>query len=281
MPTMQREEGSFQTHDGLRLFHQSWLPGHKSTVIIVHGYAEHSARYEHVATELVVNGHAVYALDLRGHGRSEGKRTFIRSIDEHVSDLEQFVAYVREQQPKLPLFLLGHSMGGAVVASFLITSDTTVDGAILSAAALRSARGFDRVGQAVIKLIGRLFPKLPFVKLDGAQISRDPAVVAAYDNDPLVFRGRMPAGTLTALIRATQNIEAKSETIELPLLLLHGTADTLTSPEGSKTLHERSRSSDKTLKLYDGLYHEVLNEPEKQRVIGDVVSWLAAQTGGS
>ena len=276
---MRREDGSFTSGDGLRLFQRSWLPGHKSAVIIVHGYAEHSGRYDHVARELVIAGHAVYAFDLRGYGQSEGTRAFIRSIDEHLDDLTQFITNVREQQPTLPVFLIGHSMGGLVVASFVHGRDSELRGAILSGPLLKSARGFARVGQGVLSLLGRLTPKLPLGKLSSPDISRDPAVVAAYEKDPLVFRERIPAATVAALIRAMQAIEAKPESITLPLLLLHGTADALTDPEGSKTLYERAGSSDKTLKLYDGLYHEIFNEPEKQRVLSDVVSWLNERVG--
>lgn len=271
---MRREEGTFETGDGLQLFRRSWLPGHKSAVVLVHGYAEHSGRYDHVARELVISGHAVHAFDLRGHGRSEGKRVYIRSIDEHVDDLTRFIASVREHHPDIPIYLLGHSMGGLIVASYLLKRQSDVAGATLSGALLKSARGLARIGQGVLSLVGRLVPKLPLSKLSSPHISHDAAVVAAYDNDPLVFRGRVPAGTVAALIRAMQAAEATPESITLPLLLLHGTADLLTDPEGSKALYDGAGSTDKTLKLYDGLYHEIFNEPEKQRVIGDVVSWL-------
>lgn len=276
MPSMRRQESTSLTDDGVRLFQRSWLLAPKAAVIIVHGYAEHSGRYEQVATHLAEKGYGIYAFDLRGHGRSEGKRAYVRSVDEHVTDLERFVAHVREQVSGQPLFLLGHSMGGTIVAAYLVSRDVDLDGAILSAAALRSARGLARIPQGLISFVGRVAPKLPFAKLSSDKISRDEAVVRAYDNDPLVFRGMMPAGTAAAMIRAMRDIEARPETITLPLLLLHGSADEITKPEGSQELYERAGSTDKTLKLYDGLYHEVLNEPERQRVLDDIVSWLNA-----
>ncbi len=276
---MKQSEETFQS-DGLQLFERSWLPDGdpKAAVAIVHGYAEHSGRYEHVAKRLVAGGYAVYALDLRGHGRSEGRRVFIRSMDEHLGDVDRFLDRVRERQPALPLFLLGHSMGGTVVAAYLVTGARSLSGAILSAPAIRSQRGSSAIARAILAILARLLPRLPVGRLDSAEISRDPQVVARYDADPLVYRGRMPAGTIAALVRAARMVLANLETITLPLLLLHGTMDSLADPEGSRQLHEQAASSDKTLKLYEGLYHEIFNEPEQERVLDDLVGWLEAHT---
>lgn len=276
---MKRNEGSFQS-EGLKLFERAWLPdgAPKAVIAIVHGYAEHSGRYEHVAERLVARGCAVYALDLRGHGRSEGRRVFIRSVDEHLADIDRFLSLVRERQPALPLFLLGHSMGGTVVASYLVTGERDLSGAILSAPAIRSQRGSSAIARAVLSILARLFPRLPVARLDSAEISRDPQVVARYDADPLVYRGRMPAGTIAALVRAARKVRADMETISLPLLLMHGTLDTLADPEGSRELYEQAATTDKTLKLYEGLYHEIFNEPEQDDVLGDLVEWLEAHT---
>lgn len=280
MPEMRTEEATVRTTDGIQLLERSWRPdgAPSATVAIVHGYAEHSGRYQHVAQRLVANGYAVYAFDLRGHGRSEGRRVLVRAMDEHVADLAAFLARVREREPGLPLYLLGHSMGGTIVTLFLISSPDGVSGAILSGAALQPRRGLSGVTSSLFVLLGRLAPRLPLGKLGSETISRDPAVVERYDNDPLVYRGRMPAGTVTALIRATRTIDARMEAITLPLLILHGTSDQLTDPDGSRRLYERARSNDKTLKLYDGLFHEVLNEPEQDEVLADVVAWLARVT---
>ena len=277
---MKSNEEFFEAQDGLKLLERSWLPrgGPRAAVVIVHGYAEHSGRYHHVAERLVAHRYAVYAFDLRGHGRSEGARTFVRSLDEHAADLDGFLARVRERVPDVPLFLLGHSMGGTIVALFLTSGERALHGAILSGPALTLPGGISRVPQALLSGLGRFVPKLPLRQLGGEEISRDQAVVAEYERDPLVFRGRMPAATVAAMIRAIRAIEAQMESITLPLLLLHGTSDSLTDPGGSVLLHERARSPDKTLKLYDGLYHEVLNEPEKERVLADLTRWLDAHT---
>ena len=276
---MQRNEGTFQ-NDGLQLFERAWLPDSppKAAIAIVHGYAEHSGRYEHVAERLVASGYAVYALDLRGHGRSEGRRVFIRSIDEHLADVDCFLSLVRERQPGLPLFLLGHSMGGTIVASYLVTGARELSGAILSAPAIRSQRGSSAIARALLAVLAKFIPRLPVGRLDSAEISRDPQVVARYDADPLVYRGRMPAGTVSALGGAARMVLAGMKSMTLPLLLMHGTLDTLTEPEGSRQIHEEAAATDKTLKLYEGLYHEIFNEPEQARVLDDLVEWLGART---
>jgi acylglycerol lipase len=277
MKTRMREnERMFTTTGGRRLFERSWLPDGSPTaaVVIIHGYAEHSGRYRHVAERLVDNGYAVHAFDLCGHGRSDGRRAFVRSLDEHVADLRSFVARVHQQEPGLPLFVLGHSMGGTVVAMFLASSEPSLRGAILSGAGLKLRGGPARIMELLLSILGRLAPKLPLGKLRSEEISRDPAVVSSYDDDPLVYRGRMQAGTAAALIRAVRTVASRMNRITVPLLLLHGTSDKLTEPDGSRDLYQRANSRDKTLKLYEGLYHEVLNEPEKERVLNDVVQWL-------
>ena len=277
---MKTSEETFEATDGLQLLERSWQPAGapRAAVLIVHGYAEHSGRYVHVAKHLVANGYAVHAFDLRGHGGSQGKRVYVRSLDEHLADLDAFVARVRERTPDVALFLLGHSMGGTIVALFLLSGTHNVRGAVLSGAGLMLPGGLSRIGQAVVSLLGRIVPKLAGRKLAADAICRDEAVVAEYENDPLVYRGGMPAGTAASLIRAIRAIEARREEIVCPLLLLHGTEDSVTDPEGSKLLYEHSRSPDKTLKLYEGFYHEVLNEPEKAQVLADLTGWLDKQT---
>ena len=280
---METHEAAWESADGLQLFERSWRPAQpKAAVVIIHGFAEHSGRYEHVVARLAARGYAVQALDLRGHGRSEGKRTFVRSMDEHTGDVERFLARIRERESGLPVFLLGHSMGGMIVALMLITSgDRGLRGAVLSGAAVRSTRGSARIVQLLLRALGRLFPRLPLAKLDGTLVSRDPTVVERYDNDPLVYRGRVPAGTARAMIHAGRKVTKEMEAISPPLLILHGSEDGLVDPEGSRDLYERAGSADKALKIYDGLYHEILNEPEQDEVLRDIIDWLDARTGTS
>lgn len=279
---MQRESGFFSAN-GVKIFEQRWAPegGPKAAVLLVHGYAEHSERYAHVAEALTGRGYAVEAFDLRGHGRSEGRRVLVRSLDEHLADLDGMLARVRQRYPALPVFLLGHSMGGAIVTLFTIRRTPDVRGVVLSGPGISSPKKTPRAIQGLLLVIGRLFPRLGLRKLEAGEVSRDPEVARRYDSDPLVYRGKMPAGTLAALIRAGREIHARMEEFSAPsLLLLHGSADSLTDPEGSRELAERASSPDKELKLYEGLYHEVFNEPERNRVLADLVAWLDARRGG-
>lgn len=261
----------FETTGGLRLFEQRWAPAGPARAVfaIVHGYAEHSGRYEWTAARLTARGYAVEAVDLRGHGRSDGERVYVNSFEEYHDDVERFLDRVRGRHPGLPLYLFGHSMGGGIVTSFVIARKPAVAGVVLSGSALLSPRPAPP-------------PSAPPAKpapLPASAISRDPAVVAAYENDPLVYRGAPRTDRATAWDGAFRLVQEGMESITAPILIMHGTADLLTPAEGSRRLHERVSSADKTLKLYEGLYHEILNEPEKEQVVAYLLAWLDQRTG--
>lgn len=263
-------EGTFQNGEAT-IYEQWWQPEGeaRAVVAICHGYAEHGGRYSQVAADLNARGFAVEALDLRGHGRSSGERVTVKAYDEWIGDLATFVERARGRNPGKKLFLLGHSMGGGVSVSYLLARKPALDGVILSGAGLlgpRPAPPPEGSSQAAPQ------------PLPAATISRDPAVVAAYENDPLVYRGPRPAGMAAVSKAAYEMVQRDMHTIAYPLLLLHGTEDLLVAAKGSEILYERAASPDKTLKLYPGLYHEVLNEPERDQVVGDVVEWLEART---
>jgi len=271
-------ESYFSGAGGVRLFEREWRPDGEARagIVIVHGYAEHSGRYAHVAEALTARGYAVSALDLRGHGRSEGPRATVGSFGEYLADLRIFIDRVTAAAPGRPLFLLGHSMGGTIVALMCCVSPPPVDGVLLSGAGMvNDAPGLLR--RAIVAL-GRIAPGLPTVRLKAADVSRDPAVVRGYEEDPLVYRGRIRAGMAAAMFRALRRIESGMPDIALPLLIMHGTADALVSPDSSRALYERARSGDRTLRLYDGLYHEIMNEPERDEVLADIAAWLDART---
>ncbi len=273
---IQHEEGTFKTNDGLKLFEQSWQPAKnaKAVIVIIHGYAEHSGRYAHVAQYLVNYGYAVAAFDLRSHGKSDGKNTFIHSFDEFLSDVDLFLKRVQERHPNKKLFLLGHSMGGTITTLFAITRQPEVKGIILSSATLKLSDAISPFLTRISAIIGKILPKLPTIKVDCNVLSRDPEVVKKYDNDPLVYRGGIPVRTGAEFNRAIKLIQRQMENVTPPLLILTGTADRLSDPAGSQQLYERAQSKDKTLKLYNGFYHEILNETEKERVLGDILEWL-------
>ena len=277
---VETREATFSSEGGPQLYRRSWLPGGeaRAAVAIVHGYAEHCGRYQWTAEQLAGAGFAVHAYDLRGHGQSEGARVFVKSFREHLDDLDAFLALVRAESGDRPVFLLGHSMGGMIVTLYCSIRHRELAGLITSGAAVSRPGGLLRVMAGVIGMIARVRPTLGVRRLAAATVSRDPAVVEAYDNDPLVFRGKMPAALMASFGRALSRIQDDMDTISLPLLVMHGTADELAPAEGAQALYDAVASSDKTLKLYEGLAHEILNEPEKEQVMDDLRAWLLAHS---
>ena len=269
-------DGHFEAHDGVRLYEQCWLPetDAEAVVILVHGFTEHSGRYAAVAEELNRQGYAVYAPDLRGHGRSQGAPVFVKSFDQYLADLEVFVRSVRRREPDKPLFILGHSMGGAIAAQFTATRQPDVEGLVLSAPAVRIGKGVFPLLRRAASVVGRWFPRLRMVRMGFGWISRDPEVVAHFHRDPLVFHGRFPVRMGAEILRAAQRVQDDAESIRLPLLILQGTGDRIVDPKGSRRLHTLAASKDKTIRLYEGLYHDLFHEPERDEVTADLVGWL-------
>jgi alpha-beta hydrolase superfamily lysophospholipase len=269
-------EGSFEGVRGLQLFEQSWLLARgdvKAVLVIVHGLKDHSTRYVEFADRLAQHGYAVHAFDLRGLGSSEGARVYVARFDEYVQDLDTFVARVRRADR--PLFVLGHSMGGAIATDWVLTKKPALTGLVLSGAALQvDLSGFTKV---MTRVLGVLLPGLAILSLDLEKFSRDPKVVERCRKDPLVDQGNGPARTAAQLLGAIGFIGEHMEDVSVPLLAMHGGADAITPPEGSRELVRRAQSADKTLKIYDGLYHDLLHEPEKEQVMVDVASWMDAR----
>lgn len=267
-------EAKLATSDGTVLYTQSWRASQtKAIIVLVHGMAEHSGRYRHVGETLAAHGYTVHTMDLRGHGQSPGKRMLFRQIEEQSNDVAVFLKWVRQQDPTGPLFLLGHSMGGLIVTYYVLTQSPDLRGVILSGPALK-LRDVSPFLVAVGRVLAHLMPTLPLAVLEHNAISRDPAVVQASAADPLVYQGGIPAATGLAMVQAVAYVQSQMEAFRLPLLIVQGTADRIVDPEGSKQFYARAGSSDKTLKLYEGLFHEVLNEPEKEQVMAEIIEWL-------
>jgi alpha-beta hydrolase superfamily lysophospholipase len=274
------EQFTFEATDGLRLFGQSWRPAAeepRAVLVIVHGLKDHSSRYGELAVRLVGEGFAVHAFDLRGHAHSEGVRVHIDSFEEYLSDLGLFLERVRQREPGKPVFLFGHSMGGAIVTLFTLEKKPDLQGLVLSAPALKPGADVSKALIATTRVVGGVLPNLKVLELDPKKFSRDPEVVKENETDPLVFQEPGPARTASRLLSALNTLSERMEEVSTPVLVLHGTADVVTDPEGSKALVQRARATDKTLKLYDGLFHDLLHEPEKARVIADVTQWLEAR----
>lgn len=278
---MQHATGSFTGQDNVTIFTQHWLPDSapRAVILISHGYGEHSGRYAHVAAHFVAHDYAVYALDHRGHGRSGGTRTQVRDFDVYVADLRAYAESIRAAHPDLPLVLYGHSMGSLIALLYAQRWQDELAALITTGTALKLA-GINRWLRAMVRLASytrlgvRLIPALPAVG-----ISRDPAVVEDYINDPLVYHGRFRFDMASALAQAALRGRAVLPDLRLPYLALHGGEDPLTLPESLEIVRAESGSPDTTTRLYPALYHEVHNEPEQGQVLNDITAWLAERVG--
>jgi len=279
---MKHIEGNFKGVRNVNIYYQGWLPEEniKAVLLVVHGLGEHCGRYMNVVNHFVPLGYAVYGLDHIGHGNSEGTRELVESFDDFTDTLAIFYNMITEWQANKSIFLFGHSMGGTIALYYLLDHQADFKGAIISAPLVKVG---DSVSQATItmsKVLSRVAPKMGVATLDVSGISRDPEVVDAYINDPLVFHGKTRARLAAELLSAMQRITAEAGKITLPMLIVQGAEDILVDPSGAKMLFEKASCEDKTIKIYDELYHEVFNEPERGLVLTDVENWLEVQMTG-
>jgi len=268
--------GRFKTDDGLKLFAQWWTPSagpSKAAVIMVHGLKDHSRRYTETAHKLTQNNYSVYAFDLRGHGDSEGQRVWVDSFDQYVNDLQTFYDLVQKKEPNKPIFIFGHSMGGAIVTLFSLRKSRPIAGLVLSGPALQLDVSSITTGSTKY-VVSPLLPTLAVLKLDEEDFSRDPKVVAEINADPLIYHGAGPAKTASELFKAVDTIRENMAKVETPFITLHGQQDKLTMYEGSADLFQISRAKGKAIKLYQKAYHDLLHEPEKEKVFSDMLAWL-------
>jgi acylglycerol lipase len=270
----------FRGAGGVRIAWRAWLPDGdpRAVVVIAHGAGEHIGRYEHVVDRLLSERYAVYGLDHRGHGYSDGPRALIDRVDNAVADLDRLVVLAHELDLGEELFLLGHSMGGCLAVRYAIAHQQRLRGLLLSGplAALDAAPPPVRL---IASVLSALTPRLPLFAVDPSLVSRDPAVVRAYENDPLVHHGKLPVRTVAELAAAVDAFPSSVGAITVPTLIMYGTDDRLAPPAGSEMLGERIGAADKTVIPYEGLYHEILNEPEQDRVMDDMCAWLNAHVG--
>jgi acylglycerol lipase len=261
---------------GLDLYAQAWLPDRhvRSVIVVAHGLGEHSGRYAGLAEALVGAGHAVYAHDQRGHGRSPGVRANIGRFEHLVSDFAAFAGRAARQHPDAPVFLLGHSMGGAVAFATALRLPGAVRGVVLSAPALATADTASGTRKWLARLLSTVAPNTGVWRIDASAISRDPAIVRAYAADPLVHHGAVPARTVVELLDAMAGFVLQAPRLRLPTLVLHGTRDTLVPVEATRPVYQALDVHKRTIKYYEGLFHEVFNEPERAQVVGDLLHWL-------
>ena len=271
-----RTERNFDGVGGVRIVYDVWTPDTppRAAVVLSHGLGEYARRYDHVAQCFGDAGLVTYALDHRGHGRSDGKRMLVRDISEYTGDFDTLVGIASREHPGLKCIVLGHSMGGGIVFAYGVERPDNYDMLVLSAPAVAAQELVSPLMTIAAKVLGVLMPGLPVQELDVEAISRDPAVVAAYNEDPLVYHGKVPAGVGRALLEVGETMPQRAPALTAPLLVVHGDADRLIPVDGSRRLVECVGSTDVELKVYPGLYHEVFNEPERAQVLGDVVSWI-------
>jgi acylglycerol lipase len=279
----ERVEGWLEGAGGVQLFYQGWLPqaGPRAVILICHGFGEHSGRYGNVVEALVPHGYAVYGVDHRGHGKSGGLRAQIDHYDTWLSDFDAFRRVVVSRHADVPAFVLGHSMGGNVALGYALLHQEDLAGLVLSGPAIASKKLPPAPAIPLMMALSRVLPNLPAITLDPDDISRDTAVVAAYRADPLVWHGKVKLRIAAEQLRGMLSFPDRVGDLKLPLLVLHGTADRLTDPAGSRMLQQRAGSPDKTVRFYDGLSHEVYNEPERQRVLADLQAWLDERAPGA
>jgi alpha-beta hydrolase superfamily lysophospholipase len=262
---------------GARLHITHWpVDGPRAVVILAHGLFEHAGRYTHVAARMNAAGLAMVAVDHWGHGRSDGTPNFVPAFDVYLDGMDALLAHVRVEYPHLPLLLLGHSMGGLIVANHLIDRPGNYTAAAVSGAAILPATPPSRATIWISRILSRIAPRLGVVPLDATGVCRDPAVVAAYNADPLVYKGKVGARVAQQLFDAMARARAGLGHIHLPLLVQHGDADSLAAPAGGAYLHDHAGSADKKLLIYPGLYHEIYNEPEQVAVLDDLIAWYDA-----
>ena len=271
-----RTERSFEGVGGVNIVYDVWEPetDPRGVVILCHGYAEHARRYDHVAERFGDSGLVVYALDLRGHGRSGGKRVYLRDISEYTDDFHTLVGIAAAEYPELKRVVLGHSMGGGIVFAYGVEHPDDYAAMVLSGPAVDAQAAVSPMMVFLAKTLGKIAPGLPVEQLPTDAVSRDPAVVAAYNADPLVHHGKLPAGIAKALLQVGDTMPQRASALTAPLLIVHGEQDKLIPVQGSEHLVECVGSSDVHLKVYPELYHEVFNEPERDVVLGDVASWI-------
>lgn len=275
---MQHQESTLKGNEGLELYYQAWLPDMPAigVLVIIHGHGEHSGRYPHVVDHLVPQGFAVYALDHRGHGRSPGQRGYVNSMADFRGDVAALVQLAAAAQPNIPLFVMGHSLGGLIILDYVLHQPEGLRGVIVSAPAVGSV-GVSPILLQVSRVLSRVWPTFSLeTGLDVKGISRDPQEVQAYQNDPLVH-GKGTARLATEVMDTAVFCQENAHTLQLPLLMIHGAADIITSPTDSRRFFDNVTGSDKTYIAYEGGYHESHNDIHSPQVVADISAWLLAR----
>ena len=275
---MKHIEGYFKGAGNINIYYQCWLPKNepKAILLVVHGLAEHSGRYINIANHFVPMGYAVYGIDHIGHGKSDGKRVYIEQFQDYIQTIKIYFDMIRDWQTEKPIFMIGHSLGGLITTAYLLKYEKELSGAILSGPAIK----MPDISQITIytgKILSLILPRIGLLQLNPDGVSRDPAVIDTYINDPLVYTGKITARLGAEMLKNMQEVTKHASNIGLPIMIMQGSDDKLVNPDGAQLLYDLVASKDKTLKVYDGFYHELFNEPGHEQVINDIKIWLEAQ----
>ncbi len=273
-------EGCIKQND-LNIFYRQYKASpEKARMIITHGLGEHSGRYLNVINRLVPKGISIFAPDFRGHGKSDGKRGHVLSFDDYLKDLySMFEVAIKEKKPGIKFFLLGHSLGGLIAIIYAIRRQETIDGLVISSPSLGVAVKVPAIKAVLGKVMSSLWPGLSLSnELDASKISHDEKVVSAYRNDPLVH-DRVTARWFTEFLSAMERANNQASEINVPFLMQLAGDDHIADAAASKSFFERVSSKDKTLHIYEGLYHEIFNEKEEDRklALDDLESWIGSR----
>ncbi len=277
---MKKDSVYLERKKGRKLFLRIWKPENTETklkgiILIAHGYAEHSERYDYTAEYFTNKNYAVYAPDHYGHGRSEGVKADVPDFRVFVEDLLTVLSKIQIREKNIPVFLLGHSMGGAISTILASGTGNNIKGLILSGASIRIDGGVSNFVKSISKIIAFITPYLPLVDFAVEGISKDPEVVEAYKNDLLNYNGKVRARMGREMLRSEELITEKLlSRISVPTLILHGNKDPLVNPECSQIIYSNISSKDKEIFVLENLYHEILNEPEKDEVLDIIGKWL-------
>jgi alpha-beta hydrolase superfamily lysophospholipase len=271
------KESTFEGVGGVRIFNRSWQPVGKprAVMILIHGFNSHSGYFAWPAEQFAARGIACYALDLRGRGKSEGERFYVEKFSDYLGDVDRLVGLARTENPGLPVFVLGHSVGGVIASSYVFEHQNEVAGLISESFAYDV--GLPNAAQLLVKGIGHLAPHLHVYTLKNEVFSRDPDVVARMNADPLIEKESQPAETSAEVLRAADLLTEHFPKFTVPVLILHGTADKATRPAGSQRFYDMTGSNDKTLKLYEGHFHDLLNDIDREAVMADIQTWVDAR----
>jgi alpha-beta hydrolase superfamily lysophospholipase len=274
---MNMKESSFEGVGGLKIATRSWdaAGAPRAIMILVHGFNAHSGYMVWPGEQFAANGFATYALDHRGRGKSEGERFYVEQLSDYLGDLDKLVNIARSEHPGLPVYMLGHSAGGVIACNYAFEHQDEIAGLICESFAFDV--GLPNIAALLLKGIGHIAPHIHVFTLKNADFSRNPEAVEFMNNDPLIKGESQPAETAAVLIKAAETLRENMPNFRVPVFIIHGTEDHATRYQGSEYFFDHAGSTDKTIKLYEGHYHDLLNDNDREIVMADILEGLNAR----